>query len=199
MPAVELFFWNIVWMSWNAFLALIPFALAIILFRPHHKHSGLIWSIGFIVFLLFLPNTPYLLTDLIHIPTDVAKLEMEHRVSHLAITWQYVALAFLGYWLFCKSYYMFEDYFFRRRHKHHKLIIRTFIFTLISTGIYLGRFPRFNSWDVIAQPMNLIRYLDDLFTPHAIGFIVLFTILLFALYSPYLWFRSKKFSFKKRK
>lgn len=197
MPAFELFIWNVIWMSWNAALALLPFLLAILLFRPHHKHRGLIWAFGFILFILFLPNSPYLLTDVIHIPTDISKVD--HRISHLAITWQYFILMALGYYLFCKSYNMFEDFFLKKRNLHGRLWIRVIIFGVVSVGVYLGRFPRLNSWDAFVQPLNLLKMFRDLINPMPVGFIMLFTLLLLISYYCWEWFHSQKLLYKHKK
>ena len=55
------------WIIWNLFLAFIPLGLSFWLFRWQTKSRSLLWWIGLIVFIAFLPNAPYLLTDIIHL------------------------------------------------------------------------------------------------------------------------------------
>jgi uncharacterized membrane protein len=51
-------------------LALIPLFIAFILFLPKYHKRSVIWWIGLIIFITFLPNAPYALTDYIHIVGD---------------------------------------------------------------------------------------------------------------------------------
>ncbi|HWJ62842.1 MAG TPA: DUF1361 domain-containing protein [Acidimicrobiales bacterium] len=60
------------WMTWNLLLAAIPAALAVpLLWQPHRRTPG--WWVGMAVLALFLPNGPYVLTDLIHLRLDAAR------------------------------------------------------------------------------------------------------------------------------
>jgi uncharacterized membrane protein len=65
---------NMRWMTWNLFLAFIPLALSVWLFRIKRRRSG-VWWLGFLVFFAFLPNAPYLLTDIIHFIEDIRRIE----------------------------------------------------------------------------------------------------------------------------
>lgn len=139
---------------WNLFLAFIPLALSFWLFR-RGKSRSFIWWLGFVVFLAFLPNAPYILTDIIHLIHDVRAVDSIWTVTlvvfplHLAFILSgfeaYVlALINLGYYL--------------QRIGMKKLIVpaELSIHALCAVGIYLGRFPRYNSWDLIAQPDALV-------------------------------------------
>ncbi|MGL4883991.1 MAG: DUF1361 domain-containing protein, partial [Waterburya sp.] len=55
------------WIVWNLFLAFIPLALSFWLFVRRNIKRSLLWWIGLVVFIAFLPNAPYLLTDIIHL------------------------------------------------------------------------------------------------------------------------------------
>ncbi|HEY9666890.1 MAG TPA: DUF1361 domain-containing protein, partial [Coleofasciculaceae cyanobacterium] len=61
--------WNIHsgWIAWNLFLAFIPLALSFWLFRKKLGSRSVLWWVGFLIFIAFLPNAPYLLTDVIHL------------------------------------------------------------------------------------------------------------------------------------
>src|SRR4051812_24144926 len=60
------------WMAWNLILALVPWVLSLYCFRPARR-PGAIWICGALAFLLLVPNAPYLLTDLIHLPSSVRR------------------------------------------------------------------------------------------------------------------------------
>ena len=55
------------WIVWNLFLAFIPLILSFWLFLRRSKQRSLLWWLGLIVYITFLPNAPYLLTDIIHL------------------------------------------------------------------------------------------------------------------------------------
>ena len=55
------------WILWNLFLAFIPLVLSFWLFRRRTNDRTVWWWLGWLVFIAFLPNAPYLLTDIIHL------------------------------------------------------------------------------------------------------------------------------------
>jgi uncharacterized membrane protein len=165
---------------WNLFLAFIPLGLSFWLFRRGRSRS-FVWWLGFVVFLAFLPNAPYILTDIIHLINDVRDVDS---------IWVVTLIVFPLHLLFILS--GFEAYvlslinvgYYLQRIGLSKFIVlaELFIHALCAVGIYLGRFPRYNSWDIVTQPDALVNtVLDDLIgkIPLAIVFItfVVITIL----------------------
>ena len=65
---------------WNLFLAFIPLALSFWLFR-RGKSRSFVWWLGLVVFLAFLPNAPYILTDIIHLIYDVRAVDSVWTVT----------------------------------------------------------------------------------------------------------------------
>lgn len=166
-------------MSWNLFLALIPFLLAQHLFHPKQKVS-LIWSIGLVFFVLFLPNAPYIFTDLIHL-----YITAQHVTSPMflaAATLQFLLLELIAFWLFAVSYHRFERYFLNKTYYSARYSLRMVAFVTMSIGVYLGRVARLNSWDVFTSPYTVISKLDNLLAYDAFKYIGIFTICLFLLY-----------------
>ena len=106
-PRVRLFVWrlgddatgvladNVGWMAWNLLLAVIPAVLAVVLFRRERPRT-IGWWIGVGTFVLFLPNAPYLLTDLIHVRGDVAQAQLDRTVV-FAVLPTYVAFVIAGF------------------------------------------------------------------------------------------------------
>jgi len=139
--------WMYTFLLWNIFLAWIPFQLSSLLLRGKKNN---LWGSGFLftAWLLFFPNSLYIITDLIH-------LEMKTSVP----LWYDVVLLFssasIGLIMAFASLYRIE-LFFTGRMKNSlvdKLIVGCLF--LGSFGVYLGRFLRWNSWDIIADPGQL--------------------------------------------
>ena len=66
----ELFARHGAWMVWNTLLALVPLCLAIPLLTAQRRR-GAFWWFGVTMGIAFLPNAPYVLTDIIHLLADV--------------------------------------------------------------------------------------------------------------------------------
>ena len=144
---------NIYWMSWNLYLAFVPLALSLLLFRSRGSRSWLWWLV-LLVFFAFLPNAPYLLTDVIHI---VGFMHMTNSMWMIFLIVLPVYLLFIlaGFEAYVLSLINLGCYL--NRMGWGKWISGAELLThgLCSLGIYLGRFLRFNSWDFIIQPKAL--------------------------------------------
>src|SRR3989344_4376984 len=103
---------NNVWISYNLGLALIPFVLAQVLFNKKRNFSFL-WIVGFILFILFLPNAPYVFTDLIHLPK--ALFAFNSKKAEFVITGQFFVLISFGFYFFNESYRKFENFIINMR------------------------------------------------------------------------------------
>ncbi|QQG47676.1 MAG: DUF1361 domain-containing protein [Candidatus Woesebacteria bacterium] len=185
-PARVYLFQNLEWMLWNLFLAAIPYFLSLYLFRPKTKVTK-IWSAAFAIFILFLPNAPYILTDIIHLYTLSFKLASVRGL--MAAILQYSIFVILGVALFLKSYQRFEIFLVKKL-KIYVLPFRITIFAILSIGVYLGRFYRFNSWDLFINPISLLQNLKYLLSVSGVSYIALFTIMIALLYYLYENFSS---------
>ncbi|WP_296380936.1 DUF1361 domain-containing protein [Winogradskyella sp.] len=133
---------------WNVFLAIIPYAITMYL-NTKSNLSKLKLGFWFLVWLAFLPNAPYIVTDLIHI-----------RIGNNTLLWLdvMVILSFTlsGLFLF---YLSIQDMQRLIASKAKKIPITTLTITIIflcGFGVYLGRFLRYNSWEIISNPQILI-------------------------------------------
>ena len=134
---------------WNLFLAMIPFAISTTI-KNKKDLSNLFLIFSFSFWLLFLPNAPYIVTDLIHL-----------RLSQPTILWydfiMISAFALSGLLLF---YYSISDMVLILKNRFNKKIQLLFIPSicfLSAFGIYLGRILRYNSWEIVSNPFQLIR------------------------------------------
>jgi uncharacterized membrane protein len=116
------------------------------------------WWVGFLVFISFLPNAPYVLTDIIHLIDNIRRYSSVWLIT-LAIVPQYLLFMVLGFEAYVLSVIYLGDYL--RRHGWGKYILwlELTVHSLSAIGIYLGRFQRFNSWHIITQPDELFRSL----------------------------------------
>jgi uncharacterized membrane protein len=162
---------------WNLFLAWVPLVFALLAIRTR---SGLLMALFTGLWLLFFPNAPYILTDIIHFyPRDHAPYWYD-LVLILSFAWTGFLLGYLSLYIL---------------HKRVAKIFGPWVgwgFTLISLalgsfGIYLGRFERFNSWDLITAPGDLladiymrIRHPFDNLRTYGVS--ILFMALLLGLY-----------------
>lgn len=171
-------------LAWNLFLAWLPVVFAL-LAREKYRQSGNAARLGgaFLglstAWLLFFPNAPYICTDLVHLNTRF----FGPFWVDLAII---LSCAFTGLVLGFVSLYLMHSVVTQRYG-----VIAGWLFVagtagLSSFGIYLGRFLRFNSWDVIAQPGKLYQGISAFATgqnhPHQLAFLFLFAAFLFIAY-----------------
>lgn len=133
---------------WNLFLAWIPFVLAYAAYALSWSRRWLYLVIPVTAFLwlIFFPNAPYILTDLQHLALESSTAPLWYDVIMLIwFSWTGLLLGLVS------LYFM------------HEIMQRTFgrvtgwafvfiVSGLSSFGVYLGRFVRFNSWDLLQAP-----------------------------------------------
>jgi len=139
-------------MIWNLFLAAIPAALALALFTLPVRR-GIAWWAGLGVWVLFLPNAPYLLTDVVHMVHDIQNSRSD-KWAYVVIT-TYAALFALGLASYALSLQLFRWYL--HRSVRARLVAPTIILVhaLCVIAMYLGRFIRLNSWDAVLAPQQV--------------------------------------------
>lgn len=152
-------------MGWNLFLAMLPLVMAIGLFR-RRRPPGLLWWGGFAVFLLFLPNSAYVLTDIVQFVRHVRRAP---HVSAWNVGLQLVPIYGLfmlaGFQAHVLSLQLAGQYLRALSHTAWVAPAEIALNLAVAVGIYLGRFRRFNSWDVLHDPLRLgYQTLDDLTT-----------------------------------
>lgn len=164
-------------MVWNLFLAWVPLFFALVARRMTSRKFWKYTSIA--MWLLFFPNAPYIITDLVH---------LDHLPRHI---WWYDSL---GIFVAAFTGLLLGIYSLSIVHQLWKNSFGSFMAwfgVLVSTllcgfGIYLGRFLRFNSWDIISNPLSLAyECLGSLTNPLAMKTTVLFGVVLMAIYIAY--------------
>lgn len=130
---------------WNLFLAGIPFLITQAFKQSRWRYSKGWGGPIFITWLLFLPNSPYIITDLVHLHNQNSSLK-----------WFDLFLVFVyavnGLVLGLLSLLDMSNLIKERYGKTAASYIIFKVCLLSGFGIYLGRFLRFNSWDVATKP-----------------------------------------------
>ena len=160
------------WLNWNLFLALLPLVFAWLAIISKRFWFSVIMII---VWLGFLPNAPYVLTDFIHMSD----------VGPQSIIW-YDAIMIFMYSIAGVAVWIVSVKILRSRF-HWPMWVVWFIAFLTGFGVYIGRYIRFNTWDIIVQPRVVFETIGIIITqPNnhepALGMTVVFTILLVTLY-----------------
>lgn len=167
---------------WNLFLAWLPLLFALLANDEYRGGAPRRWallSLG-IAWLLFFPNAPYICTDLTHLKFWFNN----HFWIELALI---LLFALTGLLVGFLSLYLMQSIV---RDAYGRVAGWLFVLGttgLSSFGVYLGRFLRFNSWDVVLRPGHIFRGLDSwsnsaMVNKASLGFLVLFAAFLFVGY-----------------
>lgn len=172
---------NMNWMTWNLFLAFIPLVLSVWLFRIRRNRPWL-WWLGFLVFYAFLPNAPYLLTDVIHLIDDIRKIQSVWVITLVLIP-VYLLVILAGLEAYVISLINWGYYLHRIGKSQWILWMELITHALSAVGIYLGRFLRFNSWDFITQPdAVLTKGVEEILGKQPLVIIAITFVVLVSLY-----------------
>ncbi len=165
-------------MLWNSFLAWIPFVITYLYsLYPKKKIRTSIKYLLFFVVLIFWPNAPYMVTDLLHLPEWAGSFPLWYDYIMLfmfAFLWIILWNTVLVYWA--------------KKVKKHSWSIFSWIFIMSfllvsSFGVYLWRFLRFNSWDLTNNTAKLFQDIIQSFSSSKMYFFTLsFFWMLFLIY-----------------
>lgn len=166
-----------IFLLWNLFLAAVPYWVAILFERISKGKSHALWSLSttFFLWFFFFPNAPYIVTDFIHLPWEYPTT---FRFSY----------DFMLVGMFTLAGLIFGTASLFLVHRALRNILGKFradlgiVLVVFSSGIgiYLGRFLRWNSWDVLLNPLEVFRdtvahYGDPTWSARAIFLSLLFS------------------------
>jgi uncharacterized membrane protein len=173
---------------WNLLLAWIP-ALVSLWFalRLKERAKG-IHIVAFLVWLSFLPNTFYLVTDLIHSKPTV-------EISILFDVVLLFGFACVGFALGLCSLGVLHIWLLQRTKSKVATLSIGAVILLVSFAIYLGRYLRWNSWDIVTNPLGLLidvssRVASPLDNPRTLTTTLLFFCLIASSYACFAWLSS---------
>lgn len=166
---------------WNLFLAALPIFIAYfgseLSSRVSSRKKQSFWGLlTFFAWLLFYPNAPYIFTDFIHvIRRSNLGTPAASWLSELDLLWFDIVLnsafAFVGHYLGLVSMNIIHS-------RMKKLFGNGVGWALLAPamlfsgfGIHIGRFSRFNSWDIVFNPLDAFSAIFKTFaSPSAIWF-----------------------------
>jgi len=174
-------------LNWNLFLALIPWLLSSLLVLKGLNSKGLVILL-ILVWLAFFPNSPYILTDLFHLKLREGVPMWFDLVLILSFAWTGLLYGFIS---------LKDIESLLKKYTSGKLIfLLSIVFLFMSAfGIFLGRYLRWNSWDIISNPMGLfndiaVRFADPVSFPNTWGMTILMGILLNMMYLSFKFIRK---------
>lgn len=168
-----------IYLVWNAFLAFLPLLFARSLgqyLTREKKKKGIVILLG-VLWLLFFPNAPYMITDLLYLG-NTSFLTATGFTTNV-LEWAkliYLALGvLLGTLMGLKSFYEMHQIILR--HKSKKLAYTAIIVSSLLSGfaIYIGRMLRFNSWDVL-RPIYMLARIKEELSAFSVTFSLLFAV-----------------------
>lgn len=143
-------------LNWNLFLAWIPLLIAWKLVKWLDNNLWVSWQgMGLsLLWLLFLPNSFYISSDIIHLLIPKSGNALYDTVMLLSFSINGFILGFL-------SLVLIHRQLVKRIKRVNAHILISAILLLCSFAIYLGRYLRWNTWDVLINPAGLLFDVSD--------------------------------------
>ncbi|GAB3997701.1 hypothetical protein GCM10028807_43400 [Spirosoma daeguense] len=181
--------WYFIMLTWNLFLAWFPLGVVLILRDLRAKGNNVTWfqsrwlMIGaLLLWLAFLPNAPYIITDLYHI----------NHIPQPLLWFDTMSL-----FLFALTGLLIGLYSTLIVHRMFRPLMKPWLsWTLIlmsqvlsGFGIYLGRFGRWNSWDILNRPSSLTKAIAFAYQDHlSVKITLAYGFVLVIFYVAFYWY-----------
>ena len=139
-------------LNWNLLLAWIPFVCAFVMVVLAQKRALPLplLLVLFSVWLLFFPNAPYIISDLMHLAPRQGVPIWYDAMLIFSYAWNGLLVGFASLWLV-------QQVITERFGSWIGWGMAMFSLLAAGFGVYLGRFQRWNSWDVVVDPIGLAR------------------------------------------
>ncbi len=160
---------------WNLFLAGLPLLISHKLYKNREINRVVLYG-GLFLWLLFLPNAPYIITDLVHLYHRPPVPYWYDMLLVLLSVCNGLALGFI-------SIHQVEMIIFRRNAERLIFPFRAIVMLSMGYGVYMGRYLRFNSWDAIINPIEVLKAIKNSMDLGTAGFVLTFSFVTFILYS----------------
>ena len=142
--------------GWLVALAALSLGLSFRVFQRKQSTRTWLWGFGLVMFVAFLPNAPYLLTDIIHLIRGTSSGQISAWAVALVFIPIHIASILLGFEAYVLSL-INQGYYLKKQGVQHFIMpAELLMHALSAVGIYLGRFIRFNSWDLITEPSSVL-------------------------------------------
>jgi uncharacterized membrane protein len=154
-----------IFLPWNLFLAFIPYWITSWLSR----NIGVMetrWKLvlALAAWLLFIPNSFYIITDLFHFTRIRSAPKWFDLLLIFSFAWNGIVCGIIS----LRRVETIIHFYFAR--KFTPLLVFV-VMWLSAFGVWVGRFLRFNSWDILTDPFSLTgEIMDMMIHPVANGY-----------------------------
>ncbi|MCL2451494.1 DUF1361 domain-containing protein [Candidatus Saccharibacteria bacterium] len=179
-------------LAWNLFLAFLPLLFSTFVGRPKQKKwTTILWLI---LWLLFFPNAIYVITDVIHLGElsfyggrfyEVSRVVYVRDIAIWCELVTTIAGVFLALIMGLLSLLNIHKFLLKHMSKMRVWLMIGGFSLISSCAIFIGRFLRFNSWDVVAKPWRTMTQFFqnlDAFALAYIGLITFFTLFIYVIF-----------------
>jgi len=145
---------NYAFLIWNLFLAWIPFLIAYFTYTVtlNRRQIYVVMPIAAFFWLIFFPNAPYILTDFQHLAGTWRDVPVWYDV--MLLIW----FSFTGLLLGMVSLFLMQEIIRREFGRWVGWGFVALVSVLSSAGVYVGRFLRWNSWDIFRDLSGMAEY-----------------------------------------
>ncbi|HTF06085.1 MAG TPA: DUF1361 domain-containing protein [Bacteroidia bacterium] len=147
---------SFLFLNWNLFLAGLPLLFSrIILYNDNITKGKILFLLP--MWLLFFPNAPYILTDLFHLGNTKSMPKWFDLLMILSFAW---AGLYAGF----KSLQDIQRMLVKFMSEQRAMIVIALLLFTAAFGVYIGRFERWNSWDLLVHPFSVAGDVVEKFT-----------------------------------
>jgi len=162
---------------WNLILAAAPMIISNWLAENPKACQNKMFFVCTAIWLLFLPNAPYIITDFLHFKNSDGMPDWFDLLLLMSFSWSGIAFGFLS---IAEMHHIWETRFGVKT--GWMFIISCCL--LSGFGVYIGRFLRYNSWDIVSNPLELLTDIPLLLLQlRTIGFSLGYGVFLLLAYS----------------
>lgn len=172
--------YSFLFLAWNLFLAWVPYLISLTMNLTLNTGMKRIKRIFippfFILWLVFFPNAPYMITDLIHFNNKGSFIVWFDLIVYAVFVLTGIFLGFL-------SLYIVNRLLEKTMNRLSALAVVMSILLISSYAIYMGRFVRHNSWDAIVSPFKIYLSFAQNINFQSIVFSFVFSVFLILVYA----------------
>lgn len=174
-----------IFLLWNLFLAFIPYWITKDIEKIEGKTK---LFIVLTTWLLFIPNSFYIITDLFHFTHIRSAPKWFDLLLIFSFAWNGIVCGIIS----VRKIELIATFLLRK--KSYPIFLIFVIMWLCAFGIYIGRYLRFNSWDIITDPFDLARGISYLLSHPFRNAYTWGMTLCYSIFMTFLYFTVKKLS-----
>lgn len=168
---------------WLAGVMVIALGISVWLFKQAHTRKPFLWWLGLVTFIAFLPNAPYVLTDILHLIRGTSAGTIKIWVVAFIFIPLHMAAIIVGFEAYVIALLNLNFYLQQKGLQALAGPAEIGIHALCAFGVYLGRFIRLNSWDIVVDPSSVLATtLNTLSSKRPLAVIFFSFVLLTVLY-----------------